>query len=377
MQIYTVKTGDSVDSIAAAFSISADSIIYNNQLVYPYPLAIGQALLLSTKGTPTAKRAAKNNGYAYPFIQPSVLAQTLPYLTELCVFSYGFTPEGILIPPSVDDTFMIGQAQQANVEPVLTLTPFGADGKFNNLLIRSLLHSKEAMQQLSEQLRQTMDEKGFAGVNVDFEYILATERDAFSQFVRELTQYLNSFGYHVSVALSPKIADDQPGVLYEGKDYAALGAAANWVFLMTYEWGYTYGPPMAVAPLPQVRQVVEYAVSRIPTEKIRLGIPNYGYDWPLPFEKGITKAKTIGNVEAVEIAIKHGVAIQFDETARSPFFTYWQDGIEHIVWFEDVRSLKEKYQLVQEYNLQGIGIWQIMRLFLAGLLLLADQFDLE
>lgn len=141
-------------------------------------------------------------------------------------------------------------------------------------------------------------------------------------------------------------------------------------------WFYTYGPPMAVAPINNVRRVVEYALTRIPREKINLGIPNYGYDWPLPFVMGETAATTIGNIEAVTIAANNGVSIQFDETAMSPFFTYTANGIQHEVWFEDVRSMRAKFNLVKEYQLNGMGYWQIMRLFRGNWLLLADQFQI-
>ena len=146
---------------------------------------------------------------------------------------------------------------------------------------------------------------------------------------------------------------------------------------MTYEWGYTYGPPMAVAPINKVREVVEYAVTEIPTEKIDLGIPNYGYDWTLPFVQGSSKARTISNVEAVQIAIENDAVIQFDQTAMSPYFRYEKNGLQHEVWFEDVRSMKEKFQLITEYDLRGMGYWQIMRLFRANWLLLADTFDIH
>ena len=100
------------------------------------------------------------------------------------------------------------------------------------------------------------------------------------------------------MALAPKVSATQTGVLFDGKDFQALGAAANHALLMTYEWGYRYGPPMAVAPLDQVRRVVTYAAGVIPPGKLSLGLANYGYDWPLPYQKGITSAVTIGNVEA-------------------------------------------------------------------------------
>ncbi len=131
---------------------------------------------------------------------------------------------------------------------------------------------------------------------------------------------------------------------------------------------------MAVAPLNQVRRVVEYALTQIQAEKIDLGIPNYGYDWPLPFERGVTKAATINNVQAVRIAVEHGAEIQFDMVAESPFFTYVEDGTKHEVWFEDVRSLQGKFRLIEEYGLRGCGYWQIMQWFRANWLLLANQF---
>lgn len=131
---------------------------------------------------------------------------------------------------------------------------------------------------------------------------------------------------------------------------------------------------MAVAPINQVRRVVEYAVTEIPVEKIDLGIPNYGYDWPLPFERGVTAATTIGNIQAVRIAIDQGVPIEFDDLAASPFFFYTMGDVEHEVWFEDVRSLQQKFELIKEFDLGGCGYWQIMRWFMANWLLLEKNF---
>lgn len=378
MEIYVVKQGDNVDAIAASYEISVQTLIYDNQLVYPYELAVGQALLIGT-GLAVLKRETFVNGYAYPFISRWVLEQTLPYLSELSVFSYGFTSEGSLIAPPMDDTWMINLAVSYGVLPILTLTPFGPDGNFNNKLISSVVNNPVYIKNLIDELLGIMRLKGYQGVDIDFEYILAEDRDAFTAFVTQVADTMRSNGYHTSVALAPKTSADQKGLLYEGKDYAALGAAADHVLLMTYEWGYTYGPPMAVAPINQVRRVVEYALTEIPASKIDLGIPNYGYDWPLPFERGTTKAVTIGNVQAVRIAIEQRAVIEFDEISQSPFFTYTDaaTGKAHEVWFEDVRSLQAKFNLMKEFGLRGCGYWQIMKWFRANWMLLADNFLIE
>lgn len=375
MQIYVVTAGDNVDKIAEQFGVSVESLIYDNQLVAPYRLAVGQALLIDDGGIRENRKSAYFSGFAYPFISQYVLEQTLASLSELAVFSYGFTREGNLISPALDDNFMIEASLRNRAEPILTLTPFDASGQFSNELISAVINNPDAVNTLIGELLQTMQEKGFLGVDIDFEYIKAQDRDTFVEFVRSVTETMNANGYSVSVDLAPKVSADQPGLLYEGKNYAALGAIANSVLVMTYEWGYTYGPNMAVAPINKVRQVLDYAVTEIESTKINMGIPNYGYDWPLPYEKGVTKAKTLGNIEAVQLAISKGAEIQFDEVAMSPYFRYTDNGVEHEVWFEDPRSISAKLELIYEYNLRGASYWQIMQLFRSNWLLVDYNFD--
>lgn len=377
MTIYTVQPGDTVGNIASTYGILARTIIYDNQLTEPYFLTPGQTLLLPTSSNEMQKTSAYIGGYAYPFISRYVLEQSLPYLSYLYIFSYGFTAEGELVPPQLDDTWMIELAKQYGVAPVLVLTPFGPDGQFSNYLISQVVNNLDARRRLKDNIVARIQERGFEGLDIDFEYILGSDRDAFIDFVSYIQQSVSALGFPTSVALAPKTSDAQTGLLYEGKDYRRLGEVADYVLLMTYEWGYTYGPPMAVAPLNKVREVVEYAITVIPPEKIHLGIPNYGYDWTLPFVRGESRATTIGNVEAVQIAIRNGVPIEFDEVALSPYFNYTLSDLAHEVWFEDVRSLDEKFNLIKQYNLRGASYWQIMRLFRANWLLLADRFDIR
>src|SRR5699024_1214067 len=97
----------------------------------------------------------------------------------------------------------------------------------------------------------------------------------------------------LSTALAPKTSASQQGLLYEAHDYAAHGDIADYVVLMTYEWGYSHGPPLAVSPIDKVRNVVEFALSVMSPEKILLGQNLYGYDWTLPYQQGGEPAEAI------------------------------------------------------------------------------------
>lgn len=134
---------------------------------------------------------------------------------------------------------------------------------------------------------------------------------------------------------------------------------------------------MAVAPLPSVRAVLDYAVTEIPPEKIFLGVPNYGYDWPLPFVQGTTRAQSISNQRAIELAIQYGISIRYDKEAQSPTFQYTDArGTVHEVWFEDARSMRAKLSLIAEYGFLGAGYWNIMRPFSQTWLTLAALYDI-
>lgn len=367
--VHTVSEGETAEEIAEAYGLTEKQLYRNNPyLLNQAYLLTGQSLVIRYEGQ------EENNlhaiGYAYPFIQENILREALLYLDELLIFSYGFTTSGELIPPQIPEDPMISLAWQMGVRPILVLTPFSEQGTFNNQLVKIVSENQEVQQTLIENLLEKVREKGYAGVDVDFEYILPEDREGYAIFVGNLREAMNEEGYQVSVALAPKTSGEQSGLLYEGMDYGLLGASANQVFLMTYEWGYTYGPPMAVAPLNKVRQVLDYAVTEIPREKILMGIPNYAYDWALPFERGVTKAELLGNVEAVRRAAVNGAPIKYDETAQSPWYTYVLDGNTHEVWFEDVRSMEGKLRTAASYEFLGIGYWNLMRPFRANWLLL-------
>ena len=374
-QVHAVQPGETLTSIAAAYGTSVRQLWRNNwPLGGMEDLSPGQVLVISywdeRLGT------ASFNGYAYPYIDPALLSAQLPYVTYLTPFTYGITAGGGLLP--LEDDAMLSAARQRGTAPVMHLSTLTESGQFDTQRAEMVLTDFEVQDRLVAEVLQTVLRKGFAGLDVDFEYLPGELAEAYAAFLSRLQRLLHSRGLFVWAALAPKTSASQPGLLYEGHNYAAVGAATDGVLLMTYEWGYIYGPPMAVAPLPNVRAVLDYAITEIPAEKIFLGIPNYGYDWSLPFIQGVTRAQSISNQRAIELAVEYGIAIQYDETAQSPFFHYTDaGGTVHEVWFEDARSMSAKLRLIAEYGFQGGGFWNLMRPFSQTWLVLDALYDVD
>ncbi len=374
--VHTVVEGDTLSTIAEQYEVTTTRILQNNPWIAVEEVLVpGQVLLISYQGEGPIGTALIN-GYAYPFINRETLAKTFPFLTYLSLFTYGFTPQGDLIP--IDDEELIAEAQEAGVGPVMMLAPMTAEQEFNSQIAHEMFINPEGQNRLIENIIANMQLKGYVALDIDFEFVLPEDREAFISFIANVQSRLSPLGFLTLVALAPKTSGEMTGLLYEAHDYPAIGAVADIVLLMTYEWGYTYGPPMATAPLNNVRRVLEYGISVIPREKILMGIPNYAYDWPLPFERGVTVAESITNQEAVWRASNYGAVIQFDELAQCPFFNYTDAlGVEHVVWFDDARSMDAKFRLIPEYSLRGAGIWQTMNFFPGMVMVMNNLFTID
>ena len=371
---YIVRSGDTLASIARATGISVKQLLRNNPVLRGESNILpGQELVLEFEQEKEGILSV--NGYAYPFIDNGLLQRTLPYLTNLTPFTYGFTETGELV--LLEDQPLINAAEQMGVAPLLHLSTLTPEGRFSNELAHIVLTDMEVQNNLIENLIPLLIEKNYQGLDVDFEFVFPEDAQPYAVFIARLRELLAPLGLPVIVALAPKTFAEQPGLLYEGHNYGLLSQAADQVLLMTYEWGYTYGPPLAVAPIRNVRQVVEYALTEMPPDKIWLGIPNYGYDWILPYQRG-RRATSISNQYAVVLAARYGASIRYDEQAQSPWFRYVDEaGREHEVWFEDARSIRAKLALIPEYGLYGAGYWNLMRPFPQNWLVLNSLYEIR
>ncbi|MGI5972094.1 MAG: LysM peptidoglycan-binding domain-containing protein [Oscillospiraceae bacterium] len=371
---HTVRSGESMYTIARDYGVPLSLLLdANPQISNPSRLQVGQRVIV-----PRAPRKMGNifvNGFVFPNVDGSVLRSSLPHLTYLSIFSYMVMSDGSL--SGINDAGVIQSARGANVAPLMVITNLEEDAGFSSELAHTILTDLQLQNTLIENILATMRERNYYGLVVDFEYLYPDDRQNFNNFVSRIVNALRPLGYEVMVALAPKTSGTQQGLLYEAHDYPAIGALADKVILMTYEWGYTYGPAMAVAPVNEVRRVLDYATSVMPSEKILMGMPNYGYDWTLPFTRG-SAARVVTNNGAILLASRVGATISFDNTSQAPFFNYYDStGRRHEVWFDDPRSISARLALVAEYDLGGVSYWTLNSFYAPNWVVLDSMYNVR
>jgi spore germination protein len=421
LTIYTVRRGDSLYAIANKYGVSVDALIYDNQIANPLRLVEGQALYIPvtrvsyrvkpgdsiysiarsyntgaaaiTAANPTLTNpsrlyagetitipfpnellgSAHVNGFTVNGSE-TMLRESLPYLTYISFFSWQADAGGGITP--IDDGRVRSEARTGHVAPLMTVTNIKPGGGFDSDVAHAILTNSAAQDALLTNIAAAMRQRNYYGVIFDIEYIYPYDRESYNHFLRRAVAALHAQGYIVMTAIAPKTSATQVGTLYEAHDYPVHGELVDFVIIMTYEWGYLYGPAEAVAPIDQVRKVLDYAVTVIPSRKILMGMPNYGYDWTLPFVQG-SAARPMSNTAAISQASDVGAAIKYDEKSQAPFYNYYdRQGRRHEVWFDDARSIHARLHLMHDYNLGGLSYWTLDNVFRTQFLILHTMYTI-
>lgn len=373
---YWVQPGDSLWSIGQRFQIPYQELARINGISVNQILLVGTRLYIP----PAEKTEAEFNAYVelrespVPAQLENSARDAAPLLTYLAPFSFEARRDGTLKEPPLNRFQEIAAANRNVLMMVITNKE---NDQFNDELGRILLNDMEVQERFLQNIINTAEKYGFRDIHFDFEYLRPQDREAYAAFLRRAKERFGQRGWLLSIALAPKTSAEQAGQWYEAHDYRALGAIVDFVVIMTYEWGYSGGPPMPVSPIGPVRQVLEYAVTEIPPQKILMGQNLYGYDWRVPYQPGTT-ARALSPQQAIQLALEHRAAIEYDISAQAPFFRYTgENGQRHIVWFEDARSIQAKFQLLKELRLRGMSYWKLGLSFPQNWLLLADNFEVR
>lgn len=351
--VYVVQPGDSFWAISRAAFVPLNALTQANPGIRPENLSPGMKLNLPG----IERRPATVLSYTQlrtPAADQALIESHAPYLTYVGLFETHFNWNGDLSP--MNDRAAVLAAWRRRVTPILAVTNLSETG-FNPALVQRMLNAPDVQARLIDNLINLATSHGYGGINIDFEGVLADDREAFVAFLQALKARTQSAGIRLSIAVPAKMDDTVPWV--KGYDYEAIGAVVDFMFIMAYDWHHAGNEPGPTAPIVNVLGTVRYASSLIDRNKIILGTPFYGYDWVIPFT-GQNPGRPITNQAAIQLAMSERIPINFSAADQSAYFYYTDDnGQNHVVWFEDTRSLFNKAQIAYNARLGGIGGWQL------------------
>lgn len=264
------------------------------------------------------------------------------------------------------DGALSGEAPQKAIRAVrgkgVAVVPLVTNGSFEAGAVAKLLGSPEARAAAVSAMVAEAKKRGYAGWQLDFEQVDASLRDEFSSFVAEAAKAMHAADLSLSVAVVAKVSDnpaDYPNDLWQKLigvyDYAALGQAADFVSVMSYDEPYKTGP---VSPYPWLTRVLDYSLAKVPASKLSMGVPLYYWEREADGKKRIME---IGGASGVDEAARHrGAKKGYDETLRVATVRYdAKQGDPRVVWYESRRSIEDKLDLADSRGLLGFSAWAL------------------
>lgn len=346
---YTVRRGDTLASIAEAQGTTVRQLWRDNPFLMGQDrVSPGQTLYLAESGAYPRKIVL---GGVRQGTDARMLRRVLPQLDYLAVASFGFDRTGRI--PGIHAEIPVRLARRYGVRPVFVLTMQDENGRFSGERARQVLRDPAARANLIRSAAQNAAAGEWAGIMLDFEYLMPEDRDAFSDFVRALKAQLASEKLVLLLALPPKTCRGQTGLLCEAHDFRVLGRNADLCVLKNAS--VALGAPSALADIGRMNEAVRYAVSEIPAKKLLCSLPAGGLQWAFPWHQG-QRARPLAGAQAAEQAVQVGAPIRYDEAAQAPHYNFWRGGTEQEVWFEDARSYRAKCALAAEYRLGGVAV---------------------
>ena len=286
-------------------------------------------------------------------------AKGYPYLkrygssiNQLAIFQIPIQNNGTLL--GRPSRRLINEAHALGTKAILVVSNLTQHGRFSTALITRLVRDQDFADLVWQNIRDVLVEYQCDGINLDLEKAMPADRSLFSKLIINWATQFKRANFLVSIDVPAKTSDDPLDVWKGSFDYKAIGQAVDEVIIMTYEEHWPASEPGSVASIPWVARTLNYAAANIPLQKIYMGIPIYGYDWP---ENGAGRA--IGYQRAIELARRHGAPLQWNVMQHSTYFRYETMGISHTVYFEDLRSLRDKLDLAVQKGIRGVALWEM------------------
>ncbi|MGZ4111197.1 MAG: LysM peptidoglycan-binding domain-containing protein [Tumebacillaceae bacterium] len=368
LHTYTVQAGDTLRKVAGRFHIpeklaqaanpamNAEELPVGRMLTMPVPLAEKQAIEVNMR--------LEIQGDAEEML---TIREARDCLTNLSVASAWIERDGTISVPEETERVQPAVAREAQAKRLLLITPIDEEAA------QRVMQVPACRRAFFTDLRRWIDFDEFAGVHLECTLLPSDLRLAFNGFVRELATRVHQKRGEVFVAVPSHHEGNAEHPRYGAFDLPWLARYVDRIVWNTEEsYGRPDGPPMAVAPRHLIKRSLAYLLQHVPKQKVLLGLPLYGFDWPRPFDPDrLARMSIDGPPSEEEEMVEAPKQVHWDDRAMTPMFTYRDEtGELREVWYEDVRSLGAKLQLVHDLRLAGVsclvagsaapGSWQLL-----------------
>jgi spore germination protein len=297
-------------------------------------------------------------GYLVPWDSRSRASAADGVLTELSPVWYRPTKSAEVVYASDEAEQSVPNIEAEASARGLRLIPTISNSRYHRrdgALIDAIIDDPRARSRHVAAIVDLVRSHGWDGIDIDYESLPATARDAYSRFVRDLASALHAVHARLSVTLHAKTSEPGSWRGAQAQDWRAIGASADQVRVMAYDHATSDSSPGSIAPRGWVDEVLTFAVATIPRDRVVLGLATYGYDWPAG-----RSGTDLQWADVQDVAAKREARQRWDDAAQSPWLKYIDDrGRHHTVWFENARSLALKLDTARRYSIAGVVVWRL------------------
>ena len=219
-----------------------------------------------------------------------------------------------------------------------------------------ILNDYEKRETMIENLMDLVEEYNLDGVNVDFENMNESDKDVYSRFLIELAPRLKKIGKTLSVDVTAPDGSETWSLCF---DRNTIANVADYIVFMAYD---QYGTSSNKAGTTAGYNWVEANIKKflgqedVDPEKIILGIPLYMRLWEE--EEDGTAEPEVVNMRNMFDVLPENQEATWDEELKQYYVEYEEDGNKYKMWVENEKSVGEKINLANQYNLAGIAFWE-------------------
>ena len=225
-------------------------------------------------------------------------------------------------------------------------------------VVHRILTEPALRAQWLDTITSLVDEHGWDGINIDFEAIPPTDRDALTAFIADAADRMHGRGKLMTQAMSAKLRDIPSHPRSGAFDYPALAQYNDYLFVMAWGIHWSTSAPGAQDDFAWVRQIRDYVATMPFKQKFVMGTMLYGMDWPAgggPDHPGA--GLHYGEIQA--LATRFGIGSVYDPVKGAWHLGYTDDGgVPHDIWYSDAAAVGDRVALAREQGL-GVGFWRV------------------